>query len=155
MVEQAMRKSEVLALLREHKPVLAERFGVGDLALFGSIVRDEAGPDSDVDILVTLPNARGWSGYGEVLQYLVGLFGRSVDLVVETEVRGELPSLDRSRGGACLRVRVALACSREGSPVYNHRALSGHRRETGDRHEHQAVHGLRTRRALLDAKARH
>ena len=37
MVEQAMRKSEVLALLREHKPVLAERFGVGDLALFGSI----------------------------------------------------------------------------------------------------------------------
>ena len=68
MVEQAMRKSEVLALLREHKPVLAERFGVGDLALFGSIVRDEAGPDSDVDILVTLPNARGWSGYGEVLQ---------------------------------------------------------------------------------------
>ena len=85
MVEQAMRKSQVLALLREHKPVLAERFGVGDLALFGSIVRDEAGPDSDVDILVTLPNARGW-----VLRYLEGLFGRSVDLVVETEVRGEL-----------------------------------------------------------------
>ena len=70
--------------------MLAERFGVGDLALFGSIVRDEAGPDSDVDILVTLPNARGWSGYGEVLQYLEDLFGRSVDLVVETEVRGEL-----------------------------------------------------------------
>ena len=90
MVEQAIRKSEALALLREHKPVLAERFGVGDLALFGSIVRDEAGPDSDVDILVTLPNARGWSGYGEVLQYLEDLFGCSVDLVVEAEVRGEL-----------------------------------------------------------------
>ena len=90
MVEQAMRKSEVLALLREHKPVLAERFGVGDLALFGSTVRDEAGPDSDIDILVTLPGARGWSGYGEVLQYLEGLFGRPIDLVVETEVRGEL-----------------------------------------------------------------
>ncbi len=31
MVEQAMSKVEVLALLREHKPVLAERFGVGAL----------------------------------------------------------------------------------------------------------------------------
>ena len=90
MVEQAMRKSEVLALLREHKPVLAERFGVGDLALFGSTVRDEAGPDSDIDVLVTLPNAHGWSGYGEALQYLEGLFGHPIDLVVEADVRGEL-----------------------------------------------------------------
>ena len=53
MVEQAIRKSEVLALLREHKLAMAERFGVVDLALFGSTVRDEAGPDSDVDILVS------------------------------------------------------------------------------------------------------
>ena len=86
----AMSSSEALALLREHKPVLAERFGVRDLALFGSTARDEARPGSDVDILVTLPNARGWSGYGEVLRYLEALFGRSVDLVVEPEVRAEL-----------------------------------------------------------------
>ena len=90
MVKQQLSKGEALALLREHKPVLAERFGVSALALFGSIARDEAGPDSDIDILVTLLGARGWSGYGEILQYLEGLFGRSVDLVVETEVRAEL-----------------------------------------------------------------
>ena len=53
MVEQAMRKSEVLALLREHKPMMTERFGVVELALFGSTIRDEARPDSDVDILVS------------------------------------------------------------------------------------------------------
>ena len=92
MVEQAISKVEVLALLREHKPILAERFGVGALALFGSTARDEARPDSDIDIdiLVTLPRARGWSGYGEALRYLEGLFGRPIDLVVETEIRGEL-----------------------------------------------------------------
>ncbi len=90
MVEQAIGKSEVLALLRGHKSVLATRYGVGDLALFGSTVRNEAGPDSDIDILVTLPHARGWSGYGQVKQYLERLLGRSVDLVVESEVRGEL-----------------------------------------------------------------
>ncbi len=90
MVEHAMSRVEVLALLRQHKPVLAERFGVGALALFGSTARDEARTDSDIDILVTLPQAHGWSGYGEVLRYLEGLFGRPIDLVVETEVRGEL-----------------------------------------------------------------
>ena len=91
-----MNSGDVLALLREHKPVLAERFGVVDLALFGSTVRDEAGPDSDIDILVTLRGARGWrSGYSDVLRYLEDLFGRRVDLVVETDVRAELrPSIE-------------------------------------------------------------
>ena len=90
MIEQTISKDEALALLREHKPVLAERFGVVELALFGSTVRDEARPESDIDILISLPGARGWAGYGEVLQYLEGLFGHSVDLVVEGDVRVEL-----------------------------------------------------------------
>ncbi len=85
-----MRRDEALALLREHKPVLADRFGVADLALFGSTARDEAGPGSDIDILISLPGARGWAGYGEVLQHLEGLFGHSVDLVVDADVRVEL-----------------------------------------------------------------
>ena len=55
MVEQAMSGAETRAILRRHTPVLAERYGVVELALFGSIVRDEAGPDSDVDILVSFP----------------------------------------------------------------------------------------------------
>ena len=90
MIEQTISKDEALALLREHKPVLAERYGVEDLALFGSTVRDEAGPDSDIDILVSLPSARGWAAYGEVRQYLEGLFGHRIDLVVDTDVRVEL-----------------------------------------------------------------
>ena len=89
MAEQALSSSEALALLRAHKPVLAERFGVSGLALFGSTVRDEAGPDSDIDILVSLPGARGWAGYGEVLQHLEGLFGHSVNLAVDADVRVE------------------------------------------------------------------
>ena len=90
MVEQTMSKNEALALLREHKPVLAERFGVVNLALFGSTARDEAGPDSDIDILVTLRGARGWkSGYSGALQYLEDLLGPRVDLVVDVDVRAE------------------------------------------------------------------
>ena len=53
MAEPGLSRGDVLALLREHKPVLTERFGVVDLDLFGSTGRDEAQPDSDIDILVS------------------------------------------------------------------------------------------------------
>lgn len=48
-----MRKDEALKLLSQHKPELIRRFGITDLALFGSTVRDEARPDSDIDVLVS------------------------------------------------------------------------------------------------------
>ena len=48
-----MNRDEVLSVLRAHKATLAQRFGVADFALFGSIVRDQAdGRQTDVDILV-------------------------------------------------------------------------------------------------------
>ncbi len=90
MVKQAMGKSETLALLREHKPVLAERFGVVDLALFGSTARDEAGPDSDVDILVTFKRPLGSKQYFGAWHYLEDLIGRPIDFVTDRELRAEL-----------------------------------------------------------------
>ena len=90
MTEQAMSRRETLALLRAHKPVLAERFGVVDLALFGSTVRDEAGPESDVDILVSFDRAVGWKDFFGAERYIAGLLGRPVDLVMERAVRAEL-----------------------------------------------------------------
>ncbi|HET7036309.1 MAG TPA: nucleotidyltransferase family protein [Thermomicrobiaceae bacterium] len=46
-----MRRDEVLAILTAHRDELRETYGVKSLALFGSAARDEAGPDSDVDLL--------------------------------------------------------------------------------------------------------
>ncbi|MDH5259025.1 MAG: nucleotidyltransferase domain-containing protein, partial [Gammaproteobacteria bacterium] len=46
-----MKKDNVLETLTRLKPELVKRFGVTRLALFGSTVRDEAGPDSDIDIV--------------------------------------------------------------------------------------------------------
>ena len=90
MVEQAIRKSEVLALLREHKLAMAERFGVVELALFGSTVRDEAGPDSDVDILVSFDRPTDPDCYFGVQFYIEDLLGRPVDLVTGKALRAEL-----------------------------------------------------------------
>ncbi|MXW23540.1 MAG: nucleotidyltransferase family protein [Chloroflexi bacterium] len=93
MVKQALSSTETLAVLREHKPMLAERFGVVELALFGSTVRDEAGPDSDVDILVSLDDRPGWTRFFDVQRYLEEALGRPVDLVVERALRAELRPL--------------------------------------------------------------
>ncbi len=47
-----MNRAEVFNLLRAHKAILSQRFGVTELALFGSFACDQAADDSDVDILV-------------------------------------------------------------------------------------------------------
>ena len=90
MVEQAMRKSEVLELLREHKPMMTERFGVVEFALFGSTIRDEARPDSDVDILVSFDRPTDPECYFGVQFYIEDLLSRPVDLVTDKALRAEL-----------------------------------------------------------------
>jgi hypothetical protein len=57
-------RERVLTLLRAHAPALRAR-GVRSLALFGSVARNEAHPDSDVDLLLDL-DARAGLGFGVV-----------------------------------------------------------------------------------------
>jgi predicted nucleotidyltransferase len=52
-----MKRDDAIRLLKQAEPELRAR-GVLALALFGSTARDEAGPDSDVDILVDLDMSR-------------------------------------------------------------------------------------------------
>ena len=47
-----MRRDEIMQKLRAERDHLRAKFGVESLALFGSVARDEAGPGSDVDLLV-------------------------------------------------------------------------------------------------------
>lgn len=68
--------------LREHLPLLRERYGVESLGLFGSYVRGEAGPDSDLDVLVRFHRTPGLIRYVELENYLSDLLGMRVDLVM-------------------------------------------------------------------------
>ncbi len=47
-----MTRLEIMEKLRSERERLRERFGITSVALFGSTARGEAGPDSDVDLLV-------------------------------------------------------------------------------------------------------
>ena len=53
-----MRLAELKHLAPELHALLG-RFGASNLAVFGSVARDQAGPDSDVDLLVDLPPRTG------------------------------------------------------------------------------------------------
>ena len=55
-----MKRSKVFEVLTRVKPDLASRFGVVQLLLFGSTARDEAQPDSDVDIVDLQNNIDNW-----------------------------------------------------------------------------------------------
>lgn len=90
MSDPVVGRDEALALLREHLPVLRERYGVCELALFGSTARDEATADSDVDLLVTFDRTpeTSWGCY-EAQSYLAEVFGRNVDMVERRLMRKE------------------------------------------------------------------
>jgi predicted nucleotidyltransferase len=91
-----MNRDEVLKQLAACKGELAHRFGVTRLALFGSVVRDSAKADSDVDILVSFDGPATSARYFGVQFYLEDLFGRRVDLVTDKALRPELrPYVER------------------------------------------------------------
>ena len=91
-----MNRDEVLKVLKTHKATLAQRFGVTDLALFGSIVRDQATEDSDVDILVKFDSPATSKRYFGVQFYIEDLLGRPVDLVTDKALRAEMrPFIER------------------------------------------------------------
>ncbi len=85
-----MTRDETVRRLQAAKGELARRFGVVNLALFGSLARDDARPDSDIDILVSFDGPATSKRYFGVQFYLEDLFGRPVDLVTEKAVRREL-----------------------------------------------------------------
>lgn len=69
-------------VLRRQMPLLEERYGVASLGLFGSYVRREAGPTSDLDVLVRFHRTPGLIRFIELENYLSDLLGVRVDLVM-------------------------------------------------------------------------
>lgn len=51
MLPSSLTKQDVILAIQEHRHTI-ESFGVKKLGLFGSFVRDEPKPDSDIDLLV-------------------------------------------------------------------------------------------------------
>jgi len=66
-----------------------QKWRVVELALFGSVLRDDFGPESDIDILVSFQPDAPWSLWDlfDMRQELQEMFGREVDLVEKEALR--------------------------------------------------------------------
>ena len=86
-----MAREEVLQCLSAHRQELA-KLGVKSLALFGSVARDEARPESDLDLLVDFEGRATFDQYMELKFFLEELLGRRVDLVTPKALKPQLRS---------------------------------------------------------------
>lgn len=91
-----MTRFEALRQLQAHKARLSRDYGVTDLAVFGSVARDDAGATSDIDVLVHFDGPATSKRYFGVQFYLEDLLGCPVDLVTDKALRPELrPYVER------------------------------------------------------------
>jgi len=74
---------------REKIAAFCCKWKITELALFGSVLREDFGPDSDVDVLVTFAEDAPWSlfEFVDMQDELKAIFGRDVDLVEKPAVR--------------------------------------------------------------------
>lgn len=79
--DQGVEKNSVIRTLRRNRGQL-QRMGVRHVALFGSTARGDAGPESDLDLMVDIdPQAvLGVYEYVSVVQFLQSLFPGPVDV---------------------------------------------------------------------------
>jgi len=83
-----MKRDEVISTLREHEPEL-QAAGVVRLSLFGSMARDEARRESDVDLLAAFDDAARLSLLDvlRIQNQISDLLGVSVDLIEESALK--------------------------------------------------------------------
>ena len=75
--------TEIVKTKRSDILELAARHGATNVRLFGSVARNEAGPESDLDVLVDLQSGRSLFDLGGLLMDLQDLLGCQVHLVTE------------------------------------------------------------------------
>ena len=75
-----MKRDEAIRILHDRKKELVEQYHVISLSLFGSVARDEARPDSDVNLLVKFAQPTRLFQFIDLKKRLEALLGCKVDM---------------------------------------------------------------------------
>ena len=78
-----LKIDELLRAKRQEILTIAARHGAHNLRVFGSVARGEAGPESDLDILVEMEPGKSLLDHIALMQDLEDLLQRKVDVVSE------------------------------------------------------------------------
>jgi predicted nucleotidyltransferase len=79
--------AQFIAILRHHLPEISRKYKVSYLGIFGSYIRGEQKPESDLDILVEFEEAPGLFEYIQLEDYLSEILGVKVDLVMKSALK--------------------------------------------------------------------
>ncbi len=79
--------NQLQELLSSQLNNLNEDFGVTEIGIFGSYVRGEQNPDSDLDVLVNFSRPIGFVTFMQLEQHLEQLLGVNVDLVTQAALK--------------------------------------------------------------------
>ena len=79
--------SRFVRILKQHLPILAERYKVKYLGVFGSYIRNEQKSTSDLDLLVEFYETPSLFQYIRFEHYLSDLLGVKVDLVMRDALK--------------------------------------------------------------------
>ena len=91
-----MKRADAVQVLTECAAELRTRFGVSELSLFGSVARDEARDDSDVDVMVSFVSTPSFTSFMELKEFLEQRMGTRVDLVTRAGLKARVrPHVER------------------------------------------------------------
>jgi predicted nucleotidyltransferase len=81
---------EVKHILQQNADILQSKWGVANLAVFGSIIRSEQKESSDIDIIADVPEDMSLLGVVSIRNYLSELLDCSADFIPRSDLRAEL-----------------------------------------------------------------
>jgi uncharacterized protein len=87
MKKQMVPLDRAIEELRQRLPDLEKRYKVKSLGVFGSYVRGEQHPGSDLDLLVEFHDPPGLLKFIELEYYISDLLGMKVDLVMKDALK--------------------------------------------------------------------
>lgn len=85
-----MQRDDAIKLLADNLADLRSQYHVVDLSIFGSVARNQATQNSDIDVLVDFVKTPGLLRYIELKNHLEDLLGVQVDLVTRKALKRQL-----------------------------------------------------------------
>lgn len=85
-----MEKNEIFKTINLQMPYLREKYHVKKLGVFGSVVRNEQSPESDVDILVEFESPVGFFDFIRMENFLATVLKMKVDLITQKALKSAI-----------------------------------------------------------------
>jgi uncharacterized protein len=86
--QSILERDDIVTILQGQ--MIRSRFGIKSLSLFGSVARNEATQESDLDFIVNFDGVITFDRYMDLKIFLEDLFGKKIDLAIEDNLKPQI-----------------------------------------------------------------